>query len=212
MGQFTPSGTLVSGKKISLSDKPAGGYLLTISVNRDGTSQKAGITVPFQISGDVPVAEPWDVDEPEMDTDEAKGISDQQRALCYLEEGNPDQARLWFRLALSKDHADDVARTQLVQAYYGLSAYSAVVSLFNDAGITEHTDPSTVSRIAESFLRTGNTQKAVSLLQDAVHSTPTDGTLYLALADCYQKMGKADQALEMSRKGTSLLAGDQVAK
>jgi tetratricopeptide (TPR) repeat protein len=212
MGEFTSSGVLVNGKKISLTDDPDGNYLLTVSVSHPGTLQKAYSRLSFQISNDVPTALPWDVDEPAIDTDQARGILDQQRALCYLAEGLPTEARLWFRLALSKDHGDDVARANLVQAYYRLKAYAAVVSLLNDVGVTDATDSGTLAQIAESLLKTGNSPKAVSLLQDAIRSRPEDGPLYLALADCYQQTGNHQAEMEMLRKGKSLLTTDSPTK
>jgi GWxTD domain-containing protein len=212
MGQFTASGALVNGKKIPLAGEPEGNYLLTVSVSHSGTAQKAYSTLSFQILGDVAADAPWDVDEPEIGSDLSTGVFDQERALCYLAQDNQTEARRWFRVALSKDHGNDIARTHLVQAYYALNAYPAVVSLFNDAGITEHTGSGTVAQIAESFLRTGNASKAVALLQDATRTSPDDASLYLALADCYQQMGKQQEAQEMSRKAESLVKTASPAK
>jgi GWxTD domain-containing protein len=205
MGNFTPSGELVNGKKLSLAGQPEGNYLLSVSVSHPGTSLAAHASLPLQIVDDVPTTTPWDVDEPGIDTDESRGILDQQRALCYLVRGQTAQARLWFRLALSKDRGNDVARAHLVQEYFDLQAYSAVVSLMNDAGITDQTDSTTVAQIAESLLKTGNEPKAFSLLQDRIRSRPQDGPLYLALADCYQQLGDSHQQAEVLRKAKSLL-------
>ena len=212
MGEFTASGSLVNGKKFSLVGKPQGNYILTVSVSQPSAAQRAFSSLSFQILNEVPVLSPWDVDEPAIASDEVKGILDQYRALCYLAQGRAPEARLWFRLALSKNHSDDVARGRLVQAYYTLNAYSSVVSLFNDAGITDGTDSGVITQIAESLLKTGGTSKAVSLLQGAIRTRPEDGPLYLALADCYQQMGNQQQALEMSLKGRSLLHPDSPAK
>jgi GWxTD domain-containing protein len=212
MGQFTSSGSLVNGKKISLVDKPNGNYMLTVSVSGPGTSQKTYSSLTFQILNDVPFNLPWDVDEPGIGTDEAKGILDQQRGLCYVAQGNSAEARLWFRLALSKNHSDDISRARLVEAYYTLNAYPAIVSLLDDAGITAGTDSGTIVQIAESLLKTGNTSKAVSLLKDTIHTRPEDGPLYLALADAYQQMGDSQGALEMSRKGRGLLSSNSIPK
>jgi len=129
-----------------------------------------------------------------------------------LAEGDTNEARRWFRVALSKDHSDDVARARLVEAYYGLNAYSAVVSLLNDAGITDSTDSSTIVQIAESLLKTGNAPKAVSLLQNVIRERPDDGPLYLALADSYQQTGNSQEAAAMSRKGKALLSATPSAK
>jgi GWxTD domain-containing protein len=206
MSQFTSSGTLVNGKKFSLVDKPVGNYMLTVSVKSPGSAERTYSSLSFQLLNDVHFRLPWDFDEPGIEEDEAKGILEQQRALCYLVQGQPTEARRWFRVALNKDHGDDVARSRLVEAYYGLNAYSAVVSLLNDAGITSTTDSGTIVQMAESLLKTGNAPKAVSLLQSVIHDRPDDGPLYLALADSYQQMGNTQEATEMSRKGKSLLA------
>ncbi|MGH9572234.1 MAG: GWxTD domain-containing protein [Candidatus Acidiferrales bacterium] len=206
MGQFSPSGSLVDGKKIPLVDKPSGSYLLTLSLARPGSTEKAHASLPFEISGSTPSPSPWDVDEPDIDVDLAKGVEDEQRALCFLAQNDTTQARLWFRSALAKDHENDVARSHLVEEYYGLNAFSSVVSLYNDVGVTDHTDSITIAEIAESFLKMGNPTKAASLLQDAIRSAPTNGALYLALADCHQRMGKTQEALQDTQKGKSLLA------
>ncbi len=211
MGAFAPSGELVDGKRISLTGEPEGNYLFTVSVSHQGTAQTAHASLPLQVLADVPSVTPWDVDEPAIDTDESRGVLDEQRALSYLAQGQPNDARLWFRLALSKDHGNDVARSHLVQEYFDLKAYSAVVSLFNDAGITGDTDSTTVAQIAESLLRTGNTPKALSILRGRIRSRPQDGPLYLALADCYQQMGDARQQAEMLRRAKSLLGAANMA-
>ena len=208
MDAFNASGSVLSGKKISLADLSAGNYIFTISVSHPGTPHKTYAQLSFQLLDDAPGNLPWDVDEPGAEDDRAKGVYDQQRALTYLADGHPDDARMWFRLALSKDHRDDIARSRLVDAYYTLNAYSAVVSLFNDAGVTGKTDSGTIVQIAESFLKTGDAPKSVSILEDAIRARPEDGPLYLALADSYQQMGKPQEAMEMSRKGKSLLGNN----
>ena len=204
MGAFTPAGVLVNGKKISLAKQAEGNYLFTVSVSQPANGLKAHSEISFQILSDISANSPWDVDEPTIDADEAKGILDQQRALCYLAQGLTNEARGWFRVALHKDHGNEVARAHLVEAYYTLKDYSAVVSLYSDAGTTSSTDSQTLVRVAESFLKTGNTPKAVSILQDAIQFHPQDGPLYLSLADCYQQMGDAKKEQEMLRKGQAL--------
>jgi len=206
MGTFTPSGVLVNGKKIHLADQSEGNYLFTVSVSHTGSPQEAHSEFSFQILGDdVPTNSSVDVDEPGIDADQAKGVLDQQRALCYLEQGLANDARMWFRVALHKDHSNEVARAHLVGAYYSLNAYPAVVSLLDDAGITPDTDSETLVKIGESLLKAGNAPRAISFLQDAVKSYPQNGPLYMALADCYRQMGDAQKEQQMASKGQSLL-------
>jgi tetratricopeptide (TPR) repeat protein len=160
----------------------------------------------FQILIDVPSISPLYVDEPAIDADEAKGVLDQQRALCYLAQGLTNDARIWFRLALHKDHGNEIARTNLVDAYFALKAYSAVVSLYKDAGITDQSDLQTVLQIAESFDQAGGIQDAISILESASRSRQENGPLYLALAGYYRKAGDTVKAAELETKGKSRLA------
>lgn len=208
MGSFTPTGVLVNGKKIPLAEQSEGNYLFTVSVSHMGTPQKAHSALSFQILGDVPANSSLDVDEPAIDMDEAKGVLDEQRALCYLAQGLANDARSWFRIALHKNHENEIARAHLVDAYYALKAYSAVVSLLDDAGVTTGTDSATIVKIAQSLLTTGDTARTLSFLQDAIQTRPQDGPLYLAMADCYRQMGNAKKEKEMLNKGQTLLKTD----
>lgn len=205
MGNFTPAGVLVNGKKIPLSDQMEGNYLFTVSVTGAESGLRAHSELSFQILEDTPALSPVDVDEPGIEDDQARGIRDQQRALCYLAEGLPNEARSWFRIALHKDHANDIARANLVEAYFALKAYSAVVSLLDDAGVTPDTDSDTLVKIGESVLKTGDTARALSFLQDAARNRPQFAPLYAALADCYRQMGDAQHEQDMLKKGQSLV-------
>lgn len=205
---FTSTGSVVNGKKLSLSGKPDGNYILTVAVSGAQVFERAHASLPFQIIGDVPISLPWDIDEPEIDGDLVNGILDQQRGLCYMAAGDMTEARHWFRAALQKNHSDEIARAQLVQAYYSLNAYSAVAALLDDAGVTSETGSGTIVQIAESLLKTGNPSRAVSLLQNTIHSRPDDGPLYLALADSYRKIGNSADAERMALKGQDLLKNE----
>jgi tetratricopeptide (TPR) repeat protein len=112
-----------------------------------------------------------------------------------------EEARLYFRRSLEKDHGNEIARARLVEAYYSQHDYAAVVSLYNDAGATEETDSETLSRIASSLVKTGDSKRAISLLEEKLHSRPDDGGIYLALADCYEQAGNSKKAAEMTQKG-----------
>jgi GWxTD domain-containing protein len=203
MGTFTPSGVLVNGKKIPLADESEGNYLLTVSVSHPGSPQKAHSELPLQILSDVPAISYSDVDEPAIDTDEAKGILDQQRALCYLSQGLANEARFWFRRALDRDHSNEIARSQLVEAYHERKDFAAVLSLYKDAGITDQSDPQTILQIAESFEQTGGIRDAISLLESALRTRQENGPLYLALAGYYRETGDLKKASELEAKGKS---------
>jgi Tfp pilus assembly protein PilF len=133
---------------------------------------------------------------------------DQQRGLCYLAQGEPDQARSWLRRSLQLNHANDPARARLVDAYFARKDYAAVVSLYHDASVTDSTDSETLLRIAASLEKTGKPKDAISLLEGALHGRPEDGPLYLALSGYYVRIGNPQKADELARKGRSYLTPD----
>ena len=210
MEQFDATGSLVTGKKLSLEQQSMGNYILNVSVSDPGTKQNGFATMNFKIldSSSLPAA--WDVVEPGIAQDAEKGILDQQRGLSHLALGQVEEARVWFRRALQLDHSDDIARARLVDAYFSRKDYAAVVSLFSDAGVTEKTDSETLLRIATSFQKQGQTQQAISVLETALQSRPEEGPLYLALAQYYGALGNPQKAAELTRRGKSYLSAEPV--
>ena len=203
MDQFDAAGSLVTGKKLSL-DQANGNYILTVSVSSPDTRQSSFGTLNFKVLDTPAVPEPWDVLEPGIAQDAGRGVLDQQRALCYWALGQVDEARAWFRRALKTDDSNEIARARLVDAYYSKKDYAAVVSLYSDAGITEHTDSETLLRIATSLDKNGKTVQAISVLEKAVASHPDQGPLYLALAQYYSELGSTQKAAELTQKAKSL--------
>ena len=203
MDQFDAAGSLVTGKKLSL-DQANGNYILTVSVSSPETRQSSFGTLNFKVLDTPAVPEPWDVLEPGIAQDAGRGVLDQQRALCYWALGQVDEARAWFRRALKTDDSNEIARARLVDAYYSKKDYAAVVSLYSDAGITEHTDSETLLRIATSLDKNGKTVQAISVLEKAVASHPDQGPLYLALAQYYSELGSTQKAAELTQKAKSL--------
>lgn len=199
--QFDPTGTLVNGKKLVLDDKSLGNYMLTATTVETGTSQRVYATTSFRSLGDSTPGLPWEVDEPEISKDVENGVVDQERGLCLLAQGRSDEGRRWLRAALRLSRANDASRQALVEEYYSKQAYSAVVALYNDAGVTESTDSQTIIQIASSLRRIGEVQKAISLLESSIASRPQDGTLYLALADIYRLEGNVNKASELEKQG-----------
>jgi len=206
MEQFDASGSLVNGKKFPLNPQWIGSYMLTVAVSHAGTSDHTSATLNFRAVGGDLVPRPWDVSDPSLIKDADQGVLDQQRGLCYLSSGQLEEARLYFRRSLERDHGNEVARAHLVDAYYSQHDYAAIVSLYNDAGATEETDSETLSRIASSLVKTKDTKRAISLLEQALHSRSEDGGLYLALAECYEEAGDTKKAQEMTQKGRSFLS------
>jgi GWxTD domain-containing protein len=208
MEQFDTTGSLVTGKKLSLEKQSMGNYILNVSVNDPTMKQNGFATMNFKVFDTSSLAEVWDVVEPGIAQDAEKGILDQQRGLSHLAFGQVEEARVWFRRALQLDHADDIARARLVDAYFSRKDYAAVVSLFSDAGVTEKTDSETLLRIATSFQKQGNTRQAISVIEAALQSRPEEGPLYLALAQYYGTLGNSQKAAELTIKGKSYLSPD----
>ena len=208
MEQFDATGSLVTGKKLSLEKQSMGNYILNVSVSDPATRQNGFATMNFKILDSSSLAAAWDVVEPGIAQDAEKGILDQQRGLSHLALGQVEEARVWFRRALQLDPSDDIARARLVDAYFSRKDYAAVVSLFSDAGVTEKTDSETLLRIATSFEKQGNTQQAISVLEAALQSRPEEGPLYLALAQYYGALGNPQKAAELTMRGKSYLSAE----
>jgi tetratricopeptide (TPR) repeat protein len=95
---------------------------------------------------------------------------------------------------------NDPARQSLVAEYYSRQAYSAVVALYNDVGVTDSTDSLTLIQIANSLQRAGEAPKAISLLETTLESRTQDAPLYLALADMYKIQGNLTKAAELKKQ------------
>jgi GWxTD domain-containing protein len=211
--QFDATGSLVNGKKLPLLGQPPGAYMLSVSVNQSGAGQsgagqKAFSTLPFSVLPGITTPEVWDLTDPMLQKDFSSGAVDRERALCLLEQGKSDEARAWFRRALARNHADDISRSRLVEAYSARNDNAAIQSLYKDAGITEATDPTTILRIASALAaidQTTGVQDAISLLDSALRTRQENGALYLALAGYYRKAGDAKKAADAEAKGKPLL-------
>jgi tetratricopeptide (TPR) repeat protein len=197
----------VNGKKLELSDKSLGNYILTLTTQEPETNQRAYSTVNFSTRGEGAPQAPWEVDEPEISKDVENGVLDQQRGLCLIAQGHADEGRRWLRNALRLNKDNEPAREALVGEYYSKQAFTAVVALYNDAGVTESTDSQTIVRIANSLQRTGESLKAISLLQNALDTRAQDGSLYLGLSDIYKQQGNASKAAELEKQGLSFIGG-----
>lgn len=203
--QFDPSGSLVSGKELPLVDRPPGAYLLSVAINQPGAAQRAASTLPFAILPGAAKPDVWDLVDPALVKTVETGLVYRERALCLLEEGKSDEARQWFRLALSKNHQDEISRERLVEAYAARKDFAAIQSLYKDAGITEQSDTGTILRIAEALDHQGGAPAAIALVESALASRQDSGALYVALAGYYRKNGDARKAGEADAKGKPLL-------
>lgn len=205
MAQFDVAGSLVNGKKLDLAGSQPGNYILTVTVKDGGSAIHGFATMNFKILDADPSPAPWEVVEPDISKDLETGVLDQQRGLCYWEQGMENEARRWLRRSLNANHGNEAARGRLVEAYYTQKDYAAVVSLYRDTGLTTSANSETYLQIANSLQKTGDIKKAISLLEDGIQEHPQDVSLYLGLADFYKLSGNAQKAEELIRKGKSYL-------
>jgi len=203
MAQFDADGTLVNGKKLELLDKQFGNYIFTVAASNPDATLRGFSKLNFRLAEGASINPLWEVVEPSIRKDAESGVFDQQRGLCYLNQGLLDEGRAWLRRALNTNHANEPARAHLVEAYYAKRDYAAVVSLYKDTGLTDTADSETYLRIANSLQKTGNLKAAISLLEDGLQAHPQDVALYLGLADFYKQAGNTQKAEELIRKGKS---------
>ncbi len=207
--QFDVTGTLLSGKKISLEGLQPGNYLLTVTLTEPGSQQKAYGTLNFRVLGE-PVSTPaWDIFDETVGEDVRKGIPEYQRALCYLNMGQQEDAAKWFRRALEKDPSNEQARARLVDFHFARQDFREVTDLYSRGGITGQTPEQTILRMAESFDKIGETKKATELLESALKLRSPTGPLLLTLASYYERLGEVQKAAELARKGESLATPSQ---
>jgi len=202
--QFDPGGSLVSGKKLAL-DANQGNYILTVAVIAPGSAVPRFAKLNFKAvdPAGLPPA-PWIVIDSTIREDMEKGIFDRNRGLCYMEQGLSAEGRPWLRRALALDHSDELARAQLVEAYYEQQDYKAVAALYNDTGVTDAADAHTLLRIASSLRKLGNEPEGLRLLEHGSQVHPTDPAMFVALADYYTQMGDAAKASAALQKSKTL--------
>jgi GWxTD domain-containing protein len=203
--QFDVTGSLVSGKKISIEGFEPGNYLLRVTLEEPGSQQKAYSIVSFRVRSEPGSTPAWDLLDETAGEDVRKGVPEYQRALCYLNLGQQEDAAKWFRLALEKDPSNEQARARLVDFYFGRQGFREVADLYSPGGITGQTPEQTLLRVAESLDRIGETKKAAQLLESALKVHGPTGPLLLTLSAYYQRLGEAQKAAEFARRGESLV-------
>jgi GWxTD domain-containing protein len=202
--QFDPGGSLVSGKKLSL-DGNFGNYILTVSVTAPGSRAPSYAQLNFKAvdPAALPPA-PWIVVDSAIRDDMEKGIFDRDRGLCYMSQGLAAEGRPWLRRALAQNHSDELARAQLVNAYFAQQDYKAVAALYKDVGVTDEADPATLLRIATSLRQVGREAEGLSLMEHGAASHSESAPMYMALGDFYTQIGKPEQAAAAAQKGRQL--------
>lgn len=204
--QFSNTGAMVNGKKISTLDLPLGSYRLSITVVDPVTKEKAFGTMQFRVVNAEGTPASWDVVDPQLAEAAHNGFLDYERAQCYLSQGNTAEGAVWLQSAFQKNPANEDVRAGLVESYFGQKNFNEITAVASKSAVTAKTDDQTILRIAESFDKVGQTAKSVEVLESAVHLKPQSGPLYLSLAGYYQRLGNSQKASEMEQKGRSLVA------
>ena len=203
--QFDPFGSMVSGKKISLTDAAPGNYRLVISAADPENPQKVYASLAFRVYSMPNAAPPFDVYDPGLADDVIKGVPEFNRALTSLAFNDKDASVQWFKASLAKNPANEIARSRLSELYFDRQDYADVAALYARNPITAETDEEAILRAAESMAKTGDLPRAISFLENAVHLRNNSGPLYLALANYYRGEGNTQKANEMESKGKELV-------
>ena len=204
--QFDRFGSLVSGKKIPLTDAAPGNYRLLVSVQAPEQPQKVFASLNFRIggSGSTFPAPPFDVSADDLGNDVSAGVTEFERGLTALAQHDEQTATAWFSAAFRKNPGNEAARARLMELYYARKDYARASALFSGAPLTEKTDEQTVLLGAESFSKNGDLARAIGLLEQGISLHSGSGPLYLALAGYYREQGNLQKAGELESKGRSL--------
>jgi GWxTD domain-containing protein len=211
--QFDPTGTMLTGKKIPISDLQHGQYLLTLSLDTPEGREKAAGTMIFRLMSEPANYEDWDVFDGEgIAKDVRSGTADYQRALCFQAFGDKGNAAQWFRNALDRNPRLEEARSALVNIEFSRADYAGLVKLTRDYPISGDTDDETILRLAAAFDKTGNTQEAINLLQTAIKLKSPDGPIYITLAGYYRQIGDPKKGDDFEKKGRDVLKSSPTTK
>lgn len=203
--QFDSFGSMLTGKKIQLPvDAGAGNYRLMISVSDPDNPQKVYSSLNFKVFGTPSVTQPYDIYDPELADDVGKGVPEFQRGLCFMAQNDKDSALRAFKVALSRNPGNEIARSRLAELYYEKQQYADVAALFSRAPVTKETDEEAILRGADSMAKTESVPRAISFLEGAINLRNGSGPLYLALAGYYRNEGNAQKADQLESKGRAL--------
>jgi GWxTD domain-containing protein len=204
--QLDAFGSMLTGKKIALPLEAAGGnYRLLVSLNDPDSTQKVYSSLNFKVFNQGGAAPPFDITDPDLAQDVSKGVPQFDRALAYMAQGDSDSALTWFKSALARNPANEIARSRLAELYFAKQDYASAAELFSRSPVTAETDEQAILQGAESMAKTGSVNRAISLLEGAINQRNKSGPLYMALAGYYRSEGKVDRATELETKGRELI-------
>jgi tetratricopeptide (TPR) repeat protein len=204
--QFDAFGSLLTGKKLPLTDAPPGNYRLLVSVQLPEQPQKIFASLSFRIGGSNTAfpAPPFDVTADDAAADLQNGVPEFERGLTALAQHDEQSATAWFAAAFRKNPGNESARARLMELYFARKDYARAAALFSGSPVTAQTDDQTVLLGAESFSKNGDLARAIGLLEQSISLHSSSGPLYLALANYYREQGNVTKAGELESKGRSL--------
>lgn len=205
--QFDANGSMINGKKIPTAGLAPGTYRMMITVTEPSTRARAVASFQFRIADTDPSPPVWDVIDPLATDDVQQGRHEYQRALCYMSQGDPQNAVSYLRAAFAKN-PDDRTRNQLIDLLYSRQAFAEVSELYSKGGVTAETSDDAVLAMAESLRQLGQAKKAIQVLESAL-SFRQSSTLYLSLARYYELCGDERKASEMEEKAKALSSPSQ---
>jgi GWxTD domain-containing protein len=204
--QMDTFGSMLTGKKITLPlEAAAGNYRLLVSLNDPDSPQKVYSSLNFKVFNQGSPSPAFDITDPDLPQDVSKGVPQFDRALAYMAQGDKESALTWFKAALARNPANEIARSRLSELYFAKQDYASVAELFSRSPITPETEEQAILQGAESMAKTGSVNRAITLLEGAINQRNKSGPLYMALAGYYRSEGKADRATELETKGRELI-------
>jgi len=202
--QFDSGGSLVNGKKLSV-DGGYGNFMLTLAVTGPDSTVPTYSKLTFKAvdASALPPAR-WIITDSTIREDMEKGVFDRERGVCYTNQGQATEGRGWLRRALAANHGDEIARAQLVNAYFTQNDFKAVVALYKDTGVTDTADSATLLRIATSLVKLGNPTEAQRLMEHGADVRADDASMFLALGEFYNQIGNTEKASAAIQKSKQL--------
>ena len=205
LDQFDPGGSIVNGKQILTGELPPGNYRLVVTVRDPQTQEKAYASLNFSVYPSAAAPAAWDVSDDKIADSINSGLTDYQRASCYVDAGDSTHALPWLQNAYLKNPRDERFRSLLIELYFAQQQYGKVAEIYGKAGISDATDDQTIVRIAESFDKAGEVRKAVSVMESGTALKPASAPLLLGLAEYYRKVGDLQKASAAEQKGKQLM-------
>jgi tetratricopeptide (TPR) repeat protein len=205
LDQLDSGGSIVNGKQILTGDLAPGNYRLVMTVRDPQSQEKAYGSLNFSVYPSAAAPAAWDLSDDKIADNVNSGVTDYDRASCYMTSGDYVHALTWMQNAYLKNPTDERFRSRLIELYFAQQQYDKVAEIYTKVGISDATDEQTIARIAESFEKSGEIRKAVSVMESGAALKPSSAALLLGLAKYYRKAGDLQKASAAEQKGRQLM-------